>query len=366
MEQLVQWFFVLSDGAVVSEIQQIRHHGAYDHMPSGADPEPWLGTYPRGAATDPIGVHMIGTVANMPPATAGTQSGADGAASGTAFTAASGQFTAVNTGDTILITDTGASSAPFVYSFTVTYVDATSLTLDSSWAGVASSGLPWVLSGSAPSNAGLTYYATDGTDSPTGSLYQSDGTQWIPIASATSTVLPPWFDCEPFFLFDPSAGGGDTFPSIDIIFARLMVQTVSGEQYPTSYPVGDGTVLGDVLFTVTDPGSVKSGGNSNGTLFFYVTSHPDVYFPKTQSDKYVIGSGEILQYATGTTFTFALLSSGEMRIGGIPDLFPPSSPFANLFRIGNANLMPPTVGWPWTLAAGDVVSASWQYSMGID
>ena len=103
------------------------------------------GAYPRASSTDPTGIHMIGLTANMPAPSLGAQSGPDGAVSGTAFTSATGRFTSANTGNTIQITDTGATP-PVQYQFTVTFVSATALTLSGSWAGTGTSSLPWVLS----------------------------------------------------------------------------------------------------------------------------------------------------------------------------------------------------------------------------
>lgn len=145
-------------------VQQIRKHGASDHLPGGPDAIPWLGDYPYGSGEGNQGIHMIGLLADMPAPSLGTQTGADGAvaSSSTAFSAASGRFTAANTGGTLQVIDTGASP-PVVYSFTVTYVDATHLTLGSGWAGTGTSSLSWVLSGQGPSNAGLMYFATDGS-----------------------------------------------------------------------------------------------------------------------------------------------------------------------------------------------------------
>ena len=126
---------------------------------------------------------MIGLAADMPTPSLGTQSGADGAvgSGSTAFSAASGRFSAADTGATITIIDTGAT-VPTSYTFTVTYVSGTALTLSSAWAGTGTSALSWLVTGRGPSNAGLMYYATDGTDVPTGSLYESDGASWHTLA----------------------------------------------------------------------------------------------------------------------------------------------------------------------------------------
>lgn len=312
---------------------------------------------------------MVGTVANMPPATAGSQSGSDGVVSGggATFTSVTGQFTTVSTGDTITIYDTNATTSPFTYESVVTFVSSTVLTLTTPYAGSATSVLPWVLTGSAPSNAGLTYFATDGTDPATGTLYQGDGSQWIPIASPNSVAIPPWFDYTPSLKFDASAGGGDTEPTIDVTFARLMVQTGSGATFPDGgFPVEAGTALGDFIFTVTDPGAVVAASNSDGVLFCALTSSAGTYNPAIPTDRYVVGGFEIINGVDATTFTGTILSDGTMRIGGIPDLFPPNSRAQNCVRVPNPYLTPASAGWPWVLQADDKISASFQYSMGVD
>ena len=162
-------------------------------MPSGSDAIPWLGDYPYGSTADLTnqGVHMIGTTADMPAPSLGTQSGSDGVVTNgsSAFTAASGRFTANDTGATITIIDQNAAT-PTQYVFTVTYVSATALTLSGNWAGVSSGAQTdaWVLTGRGPSNAGLTYYASDGTDAPTGTLYESDGTDWVPVSGGAGGI----------------------------------------------------------------------------------------------------------------------------------------------------------------------------------
>jgi hypothetical protein len=145
-------------------VQQIRKHGASGHMPGTDDALPWLGDYPfPGGSTANQGIHMMGLTENMPIPSLGTQTGADGAVavSSTAFAAASGRFTTNDTGMTLTIVDTGAT-VPAVYTFTVTFVDTTHLTLGSSWAGTGTTGLSWSLTGRGPSNAGALYLATDG------------------------------------------------------------------------------------------------------------------------------------------------------------------------------------------------------------
>lgn len=148
-------------------------------MPSGSDELPWVGDYPYPGAGGNQGIHMLGTLANLPAASLGTQTGSDGAvgSGSTAFTAASGRFASANTGDTIQIVDTGASP-PAVYSFTVTYVSATALTLSSAWAGTGTSALSWTLLGPGPSNEGLRYFATDAEVE-----YQSIGTDWLQVGA---------------------------------------------------------------------------------------------------------------------------------------------------------------------------------------
>jgi hypothetical protein len=157
-------------------------------MPSGDDAVPWLGDYPFGGAGGNQGVHMIGLAANRPAASLGTRVGSDGAVSGgsTAFSATSGRFVSANTGDTIRIVDTGASPA-VVYSFTVTYVSATALTLSSAWAGTGTSNLSWSLLGQGPSNAGLRYFATD-----TPAEYESTGTDWLELPQGGGSSLIFW------------------------------------------------------------------------------------------------------------------------------------------------------------------------------
>lgn len=180
-------------------------------MPSGDDALPWLGDYPfLGGALANLGAHMIGTFADMPTPSLGTQSGADGAVSGTAFSAASGRFTAADTGMTLQVIDTGASP-PVVYSFTVTFVDATDLTISSSWVGTGTSALSWSLLGRGPSNAGLRYFASD-----TSVEYQSTGTVWLQVA-ASGSGLPYCFAVadqknvltatQTTFNFDPNNNG---------------------------------------------------------------------------------------------------------------------------------------------------------------
>lgn len=146
---------------------------------------PWLG--------DPVnavpGIHAIGTIADRPNPSLGSQSGADGAVAhtSTAFTAASGQFTTNDTGMTLKLQDSATNT---VEQYTVTYVSATALTLSAAWPATisgtptATTVLSWVLSGREPSNAGLLYHATDGTDTATGTTYESDGTQWVPVSSS--------------------------------------------------------------------------------------------------------------------------------------------------------------------------------------
>lgn len=159
-------------------VQQIRRHGQDDHMPSGADAIPWLGDYPfLGGPTANQGIHMIGTLADRAVPSLGTQTGADGAVTGTAFTAASGRFTTNDTGMTLTAMDTGVSP-PVAYTFTVTYVSPTALTLSSFWTGVATSSLSWVLTGRGPSNAGLAHISA-GTNPGGGPLFVSDGTDWV-------------------------------------------------------------------------------------------------------------------------------------------------------------------------------------------
>ncbi len=144
-------------------------------MPGGPDELPWLGEYPFANTADSQGgIHMIGLAADRPDPSLGTQTGSDGAvaAASTAFTAASGRFVSANTGDTIQIIDTGASP-PVVYSFTVTFVSGTALTLSSGWAGTGTSDLSWSLQGQGPSNAGLSYLSSDASE-----FAVSDGTAW--------------------------------------------------------------------------------------------------------------------------------------------------------------------------------------------
>ena len=195
--------------------QQIRKHGAYDHMPSGADSLPWTGDPANGV----LGIHMIGLTADMPAPSLGTQSGSDGAVahSSTAFTAASGRFAAVNTGDTILIIDSATNTT---VERTVTFVSSTALTLSSAWPATiggtptATSVLSWVLSGQGPSNAGMLYLATDGP-ADTAIRFNTDNIGgWLDIT--TNDVDGSGYG----FHFADQSGGGILFESTTGISIR--------------------------------------------------------------------------------------------------------------------------------------------------
>lgn len=334
-------------------------------MPSGSDALPWLGDYPYGTGQGLQGAHMIGTLLSRPIPSVGTQSGPDGAVSGSDFTATSGQFTLPNTGDTITITDTGATT-PVTYQFTVTYVSGTELTLSGSWAGTGTSGLPWVLSGQGPSNAGLSYFATDGTDNPSGTLYHSTGTDWLPVAGA-SVALPPWFDYTPIVHVSSSGGGGDTDPTLSIQYAATMVQTTSGAQFPTGFPTNRGSAFVNIFAVFDTVGSVKVGGTSTGVLSLVFSDEPGTYAAASPTSNYVIGSGFLTQESTNSSLKVDLLSSGELFVANVPDLSPPPGGFQNLVRIANPYLTPATESWPFDWASGDTLyNGTGLFSMGVD
>lgn len=278
----------------MADNQQIRKHGAYDHMPSGADALPWAGDPLNGVD----GIHMQGVVADMPDPSLGTQSGSDGAVTGTAFTSASGHFTAANTGDTILLVDTGATT-PVVYTFTVTFVSTTALTLSSAWAGTGTTVLPWTLSGSGPSNKGMLYHATDGTDSPTGTLYRSDGTQWTPIGGLSSGCSPftPWIDWGPTSV-DVSvvSSGGCATSSPPSSQIKGLVWSCGSDDPTTATSM----ITGRVTISLSSNGSVNDSGCSPGDLQAYCYSFLPSFWQASENMGFILD--KVSPFGFGITF----------------------------------------------------------------
>lgn len=176
MVELVQRLLFLPDPAVMT--QQIRKHGAYDHMPSGGDAIPWSGNPP----TQQLGVHMSGTVADRPAASRGSEAGLGDIFTGTTFTAGGANWSSAITGSTIVLTDMSVTPA-VEHTFTVTFVNSVTLTLSAAWTGGITVNVPYVIVGVTPSNEGLMYFATDAQESSAGTLYRSDGANWVPIGS---------------------------------------------------------------------------------------------------------------------------------------------------------------------------------------
>jgi hypothetical protein len=260
----------------MGDVQNLRKHGAYMHMPSGNDPLPFLGDYPFPGAGGNPGIHMIGLTANMPNPSLGTQSGADGAVadSSTAFSAASGQFTANDTGTTITITDTGASP-PALYSFTVTFVDATDLTLSSDWMGTGTTDLPWVLSGREPSNAGMFYLATDGAPAPGNpTLYKIDyhavqGRETVPAGTLENELsLSTLYESTP--LLDPTYG---YYAVLSDDFYWMQISANAGTYYSGGGSVGTHPFVDCSYSNISAPVPAYKQLSGNGTPLFTMAVH---------------------------------------------------------------------------------------------
>jgi hypothetical protein len=356
-------------------VQQIRKHGASGHLPGGDDPLPWLGDYPYpGGATANQGINMVGPTANMPDPSLGTQSGSAGVVSGTTFTDTTAQFSSPDTGTTITISDNGVTP-PVLYSFTVTYVSANQLTLSSAWLGTGSSDLSWSLTGRGASNAGLTYYATDMRDTPGGTLYQSTGTQWLPVASSGSS-LPPWADWTDLFALTCSIGG--TAPSTTCYYAQMMIQTENGSSWfppndpSAGIPLNLGTVLGQATAQFDDGGTPAS--STATVLFAPLGLHdsspstgrsftPNAAGDLSETKQVIVGYGQISQTSVdpnGPRFGFKIMANGQMYVDNTPDPFAPSG-VQYLVRLANADISDP--GFPFAIAEFDTISYAFTYPL---
>ncbi len=363
-------------------VQQIRKHGPDDHMPSGPDALPWLGGYNRTSPTDPGGIHMIGTLANRPDPSPGTTSGSDGVVTHgfNLFQSASANFYSLNTGDTIQITDTIASP-PVIYSFTVTFLTFSGLDLSSNWMGNSTTGtvkFPWVLTGRGPSNAGLHYYANDAGSGAVGTLFESDGVQWIPM-TAGSTGLPPWYQWSPSIQITPGVTGVSPTVSVDPN-SYVMVQTIDGIAANVGgVPMNLGTLLGQIKFTLTSVGSITAAYTPVPALGIYLTDAPSTYIPTwaIAAGNHTVGHGYITQVSTGVTFQVEVVYGGANGVGGlyvpnVPDfadlsgqsgVFSGVEAIPNLCRLANPYLTPPVTAWPFDWASGDQISVSYTTPM---
>lgn len=183
--------------------------------------------------------------------------------------------------------------------------------------------------------------------------------------------LPPWFSWTPTIKIPVAAGG--TAPTVTSNFAWLMVQTVSGDQFPTGSPLLAGTVLGQTKVTLTDAGTIASPYDLVPEFQLAVSSAVGTYRPiidDVTEPVHAIGHGWIRQASTGTVLGVQLLATGELMVTNVPDLADLSGAAGgggpNMCRLANPIVSPEIPAFPWDWVSGDQISVNYQYPIGFD
>lgn len=223
----------------------------YDHFPGGSDELPWLGDYPYATTTtygggQQLGVHMIGTAANMPAASFGVQSGNAGTLaliSGTTYilTDTNARFTSAVTGYTLYVQDTGVTPS-VQYTFVAQYHTVTSLQI-SGHGFTGTSNIPWQLVYPTPSNMGLRYFQSD-----TNTEYESTGDVWVKVGAASAGSG---------YQFNSGTYGADNVGDWSLIeytgvVGQQFTETNPTPYDPTSFSMGISSSLG--VLVVGQPG----------------------------------------------------------------------------------------------------------------